>query len=306
MIFESKYDSRLVIFTTLLGFLPGSVIMTIFGYRFFFWYKSNTKEFTPLFYGIAGIMVAISLICNAIAFNGIIIANEASKGYQISAKNQQVQFPEISNQRFGNLTAFYLVGFVVLIPAFICAWSGAAMQLNHYSKSIGKYRYWALISLPLIIYIIGLLPTFATLPANRLAFYDPDLIIFRLFFKSTIIVGSIIFSIAFLSIGRATRHKNCSKNMVATYMTCSAFGVAMLTNLVATPVYHTTYPPFGLSASSYIAFSAFLLSLGFYSSALSLSQDTKLRASIRKSTMEEHSKLAWQQHKCSRKYKKKY
>jgi hypothetical protein len=64
-------------------------------------------------------------------------------------------------------------------------------------------------------------------------------------------------------------------------MIISAYGVITFANIVATPVHHTTWPPFGLAASSFISTAAFLLSLGFYSSAVSVSQDIKLRRLIR-------------------------
>lgn len=64
-------------------------------------------------------------------------------------------------------------------------------------------------------------------------------------------------------------------------MFISAYGVLTFANLVATPVHHTTWPPFGFAASSFILVASFLLSLGFYSSALSVSQDITLRRLIR-------------------------
>jgi hypothetical protein len=40
----------------------------------------------------------------------------------------------------------------------------------------------------------------------------------------------------------------------------------MLTILLASPIYHTTYPPFGVASSSFIVFTSFLINLGRYSS----------------------------------------
>ena len=75
-------------------------------------------------------------------------------------------------------------------------------------------------------------------------------------------------------------YNNITSNAIRDYMINSAYGVITFADIVATPVHHTTWPPFGLAASSFISTAAFLLSLGFYSSAVSVSQDIKLRRLI--------------------------
>ncbi len=50
------------------------------------------------------------------------------------------------------------------------------------------------------------------------------------------------------------------------------------------------YPPFGLAAVSFLGVSSYLLIVGIYSSAISVSLDAELRKSIRRS-VKEHSKF---------------
>jgi hypothetical protein len=73
-------------------------------------------------------------------------------------------------------------------------------------------------------------------------------------------------------------------------MTISAYGVAMLAVTVQSPIIHTPYPPFGLGASSFVAYASYLFSLGFYFSAITVSQDMKLRKDIKTQVLQE-SKL---------------
>jgi hypothetical protein len=47
------------------------------------------------------------------------------------------------------------------------------------------------------------------------------------------------------------------------------------------------YPPFGLVTVSFMGLSSYLLLLGVYSSAISVSEDSKLRQSIRQVTLSE-------------------
>jgi hypothetical protein len=50
------------------------------------------------------------------------------------------------------------------------------------------------------------------------------------------------------------------------------------------------YPPFGLATVSFMVLASYLISIGVYSSAVSIAQDTKLRQSLRKS-VEQQSNL---------------
>src|SRR5262249_3027382 len=56
------------------------------------------------------------------------------------------------------------------------------------------------------------------------------------------------------------------------------------------PVVFTNYPPMGLAAHSFLTLAAYMFSIGFYYSAASISESTKLRAAIRKHVLAE-SKL---------------
>lgn len=85
------------------------------------------------------------------------------------------------------------------------------------------------------------------------------------------------------------RHKEVSgpSSITADYMSLSAYGVAMLAVTVQASIIQTSYPPFGVSASSFVALTSYLFSLGFYFSAISISQDMQLRQSIRKYVVQE-------------------
>jgi hypothetical protein len=70
-------------------------------------------------------------------------------------------------------------------------------------------------------------------------------------------------------------------------MIISAYGVSMIAVTVQASIIQTSYPPFGVSASSFVALDLYLFSLGFYFSAISVSQRYAVRQSIRKYAVEE-------------------
>lgn len=156
---------------------------------------------------------------------------------------------------------------------------------------LGNIRYWIIISIPLVILLISLYPTFLTLPTGSFTFYDQNLIFFRILFRLAGTAGGVfIFCIALLSIARNIRKVN-QTSTVADYMAISAYGVALLAIAVQSPIIHMPYPPFGICASSFMTLASYLFSLGFYFSAISVSEDEKLRKSIRKLVMKESNLL---------------
>jgi hypothetical protein len=314
IVLTGKYSVGLLIAATVISFTLATIIMVMFSYRFFSWFKSSTyqktkKNYTTLalllFYGIAGSAAAISIGAHDIAFNSIML-NELSNSSLPSSSlgiigreimpQTDIKFSEISINSLGTITgSFYIMGLVILMPAFILAWAGSAVLLKNYSHRLGQFKFWIVISVPLVLYIITVIPTVLN-PSGKVTYYEEAFISLRLINKLTVIAGSILFGVAFLAIGRTMQEQkqvtsqdndsnisidSNSIKYVKYYMLISAYGVMTFANLVATPVHHSTWPPFGLAASSFVSTAAFLLSLGFYSSAVSVSHDTRLRRLIR-------------------------
>lgn len=190
------------------------------------------------------------------------------------------------------MSALYLYAFFIpLNLAYLFAWGGCVILLHHYSSMLGNIRYWIIISIPLVILLISLYPTFLTLPTGSFTFYDQNLIFFRILFRLAGTAGGVfIFCIALLSIARSIRKVN-QTSTVADYMAISAYGVALLAIAVQSPIIHMPYPPFGICASSFMTLASYLFSLGFYFSAISVSEDEKLRKSIRKLVMKESGRI---------------
>jgi hypothetical protein len=78
---------------------------------------------------------------------------------------------------------------------------------------------------------------------------------------------------------------------VRDYLMISAVGFVLLfTSDQAIVLTNVTYPPFGLSAVSLMGLSSYLIFVGIYYSAISLSHDDRVRREIKKFAMQE-SKL---------------
>jgi hypothetical protein len=303
IIFLAQFFSILIILATLTSYIPASLIMCILSYRFYSSYKSSKNNISLLFFlGVA--MVAINVGVGAIIHSYYIWTEkpnviQASKNFKNTGSDYDsnskynYNFPKITPRAVGStISLIYLYGFFIpLNLAYLFAWGGCLVLLCQY-KILGgdkNIKFWIIVSIPLIIFLIANYPLLISGISNSsFTFYDKDLILFRTLFRIAGIAGGIfIFCVALLTISRNIRSQSV---MVSDYMSISAYGVAMLAISVQSPIIHTPYPPFGIGASSFMALASYLFGLGFYFSAISISQNTKLRQSIKKYAVEK-SKL---------------
>jgi hypothetical protein len=169
----------------------------------------------------------------------------------------------------------YLISSVL---SFILIWIATVIILRHYSQKLGRGKYWIIVSIPLIYFLIQFQPVslFAPLLNSNVMLFS---IILMLMFSLSKTVGGILFGIAFWSISRDVK-----RSTVREYMVISGYGVMLLfTSNQATVLITAPYPPFGLITISFMTISSYLISIGVYSSAISIAQDAKLRQSVRKS-----------------------
>jgi hypothetical protein len=168
---------------------------------------------------------------------------------------------------------------ITTITSFIITWCATIGLLKNYIYKMGKFRYSLVLILPLayfvsqfLVFSLGLLgPVLISNPI----FYG---ILFTMLFTLSKPIGGIIFAIGFWMIARNI-HKD---NVVRNYLIISAYGFLLLfTSNQGMVLTITQYPPFGLVTISFVGLASYLLLLGIYSSAISISHDAKLRREIR-------------------------
>ncbi|MBA3977913.1 MAG: hypothetical protein H0X50_06965 [Nitrosopumilus sp.] len=137
-------------------------------------------------------------------------------------------------------------------------------------------KYWIVLIIPLILYLIGS-GLIISLPNDSVyRFY------MRIIFRAGTIGSSLLFGLAFFVIS-----KNVASVKVKDYLIITAVGISTVGIANEISGLQQTY---GVAAHSLVLLFSYLVGLGLYSSAIFLSQDGKLRTSIRKTALEQ-SKL---------------
>ena len=152
-------------------------------------------------------------------------------------------------------------------------------MLKEYSNRVGgTIKYWTIVSIPLILYISQFFVQINSqiifeLTSNITSFSITLTIIF-IFSK---LIGGLLFGIPFWIIA-----KTINNSAIKTSMTIAGFGFVFLflTNQ-ANGMVVTPYPPFGITTSLFFGFSSFLIMIGFYCSAIYISENRDIRKLIK-------------------------
>jgi hypothetical protein len=275
----SYYFITALIATITISYGLAIAMMALLMKSFFSWFRTS-KNFVILTYGISAATLAIHL--------GFTLFFAATALSNVPAEVRTA----ISRTPFfmpGSVSSIlYNIHNLTSILSFSILWGATVLLLHHYSQKVGRLKYWIIVTLPLVYF----LSQFATLFLN---IFNPIIRENPIFFGSLLTfiftlskpAGGILFGIAFWTISRSIHRTTPVKD----YLMISALGFVLLfTSDQAIVLISVSYPPFGLAAISLIGLSSYLIFVGIYFSAISLSHDDRVRREIKKFAMQE-SKL---------------
>jgi hypothetical protein len=275
MLFMSSYHILVLNATIFISYGLSFILLALLAKRFFSWFKLN-HNLVVLAYALAITMISINAAITIIYTNT-----------QLNESQHQDYIRPLRSLTgsFTNVDVIYGSAYVLTsVLSFILTWIATVLLLRHYSRKLGLTKYWIIVSIPLAYFLSQFQPLFLYSFAD-LRLSNPVLfgIIYNLIFSISKPAGGVLFGIAFWIVA-----KNLTSKTVKSYMMISAYGMMLLftvnqpTGLTLTP-----YPPFGLTSICFMVLAVYLVFLGVYSSAISVSEDSRLRQSIRKIALRE-------------------
>lgn len=278
-------------------------VLGLFSYRFFSWYKSSSKNFILLFYGLATAALCMSIAGDAIAkfvVTEVVIdekvtsagtAPDSSFVYNTFSKYEgdvkyRVTNPEgstlyVAPGKYDELYSW--INYLTSYPRYILLWISTCLLLHFYYQRIGQritkfpIKYWILLFIPLLLYLIGSGLIFSLPDDSESRYYQ------RIIYRAGTIGSSVLFGAAFYIISRSVPSER-----VKDYLTIAAIGITMVGIAFSVSAFQQTY---GAAAHSLVLISSYLFALGFYASAIFLTQDIELRRSIKKTARRESEVL---------------
>ncbi|MGH9925588.1 MAG: hypothetical protein ACRD5B_09445 [Nitrososphaeraceae archaeon] len=268
-----------------------TIILGAFAYKFAKWYKLSNKKLVVLLYFLTVLSLAIMIAADLALKYVITTTVEVSAPGEVSREDFIYRDFEGGQLLKQDIEPDYTISYIVPLQflaawsilnnypglfSFIFRWGATAITLNQYNrnrnKRINQAVFWAMISIPLIIYLLGRSPDLFNL--------DPEPWTRPLFRGGNIAIG-IMFGLAFLLMARRVP-------AVKDYLTLAAIGVMIISVAFSVTNIQQT---FGIAAHSLVLLSSYLFAIGLYYAAISISNDAALRKSIRTSISNSSSDL---------------
>jgi hypothetical protein len=260
--------SLAIVTTTTYGLNIG--LMGIFAQIFFSWYKWNRYSIAVLLYGLSFAVIVI----NSSIFLGASLYRLMEKPPYVFP-DSKVTFPELEEGSLRHkLAEAYHFSDIV---AFLLKWIATVFLLHHYSKKIGRTKYWVVVSIPLIYFLGTFLDDFHIYKAHS----DVEKFYWYLYASLNSTAGGILFGIGFML---GAKHFHGS---VKDYMMISSFGFILFFSAGQSTLNTTPYPPYGFATMSFFGLSTYLILIGLYCSAISVSEDIEIRKHIKQSAQRE-------------------
>jgi hypothetical protein len=165
---------------------------------------------------------------------------------------------------------------------FVVTWFSTILTLKNYSRRIGTLKFWSLILFPLIYFLapIELYLANPSTPLGQFIVSNPlNIIIFTGIRQG----AGILFAITFWTISKQVENEK-----IRHFMRLCAIGIMLLYATTQSSLLKIApYPPFGLADITLVVLSSFMLTVGLYYSAVSVSRDSDLRSKIKSSILAE-------------------
>src|SRR5918993_4205415 len=309
---NSYYYTSMLTWNLSISYAMASIIMVKLALVFFSWYRSN-RNFIVLSYSVSFIVTGISIVSAIIFFTIILLGMQDkitnSSSLEPTSEQEEVGHgpeeevghgpeeevghgPDIRKFDLSTVLGKIQTVFVISqIMSFLSLWGSTAMLLHTYSKKLGKVKFWIIITIPIASYLsifVIITPFVMSISSDN---HDKDsiieiLVVDALGYTLPALFSGLLFGLPFWMIASSLSYNSALKD----YMIIAGSGFALFELAIIGSVMLAPYPPLGLVSVSFVGLSSYLILMGIYSSAISMSGDVKLRQTIRKSAIDE-SKL---------------
>jgi hypothetical protein len=272
MVISDRYPTLGLALITISTYGLNIALMTLFAKIFFSWYRSNRRSIVVLLYGLS---FAVVVVTSSIFLGGNMYRFTEKPALIVADLELHLTKSEPESLLYV-LNKIYHYSDIV---SFALKWVATAFLLFHYSLKMGRTKYWILISLPLVYFLGTYLDDFHIYEPHT----ESEELYWNLYVTYNSTAGGILFYIGFVI---ATKHFH-DNWAIKDYLVICGFGFLLFFSAGQTTLAFSPYPPFGFATMSFYGLSSYLILLGLYASAISVSEDIELRKSIKKSTLRE-------------------
>jgi hypothetical protein len=274
IIFDNQYSISIMRMQTYVSHVSAAIVIAFLVFMFGRWLTSQ-RNITILLYTVSFLLIGMNLIVSLMYLEVYFSNSPVSDVSSYSIVSYVTNFVKSSYTTDLLSRTFDILS----ISSFLLLWLATANLMKQYRRKMGKGKYFLLMALPLIYYVYPFQSYFGDpfLPLLQ-SFPVSYSITYVLIFSITKQVGALFFSLAFLITSSLIRDERIKKSLLI-----SAIGMAILVGSIEiAPLQYHVYPPFGLVTEAFLPLGAYLLFIGIYFSAKSMSRDAEIRREIYK------------------------
>lgn len=260
-----------------------ALISLFFSIKLLSWFKENKNTYSLLF-GLTILSIFINNLISILLFTFIL----TEKPFQIDYSTPIVFNFECSEntlycflkQNIINIQSYTVIAYYSFF------WLSNLFLLNYHKRRIGRFRFYGLIAIPLVLYFFVFGYNYDDLYSinQEINIDESTIFAIQIFMLSmgTALCG-LLYGIGFRSIANLLKiSPNTERNLkLASYGTIIFFITAGST-LVGTNIH-----PFGMASVIFLPVSLIMLYVGVYYSILTISNDIKIKRFIRNSAYKE-------------------
>jgi hypothetical protein len=284
MVLFSQYSTYLLILILLIS----AVAILFFGfrtYKFLSWFNSSADKrhnIMILAFAVSSMLLCISTtVAITLDIKELVVSRPPSIDPNFPASNS------IASRHLTSIELIiHLYGFLVpqVTAIAIAETVAVAFFLRYFKDQIGRATFWTLIILPPVLFLTGVFgPQFLKSTGSEFVYMESRFLIFRVIGTAGWVLADFVIAYAFILVAKTLgREITSSRNMIINYLIIAALATILISPTTNNWITNNSYPPFGAIQRAFLVLASFLFSIGIYSVALSVAQDSELRDLARK------------------------
>ncbi|HEV2875928.1 MAG TPA: hypothetical protein VGW09_01480 [Nitrososphaeraceae archaeon] len=284
MLLFSHYSTYLLILILLIS----AVAILFFGfrtYKFLSWFNSSANKrhnIMILAFAVSSMLLCISTtVAIALDIKELVVSRPPSIDPNYPASNSMAHRQLTSIELIIHLYGFLVPQVTAIAIAEIV---GVAFFLRYFKDQIGRATFWTIIILPPVLFLTGVFgPQFLKSTGSEFVYMESRFLIFRVIGTAGWVAADFVIAYAYILVAKTLgREITSSRNKIINYLIIAALATILISPTTNNWITNNSYPPFGAIQRAFLVLASFLFSLGIYSVALSVAQDSELRHLARK------------------------
>ena len=284
MVLFSQYSTYLLILLLVIS----AVAIFFLGfrtYKFLSWFNSSGNKrhnIMILAFAVSSMLLCIStIVAITLDIKQLVVSRPPSIDPNYPASNSMAHRQLTSIELIIHLYGFLVPQVTAIAIAEIV---GVAFFLRYFKDQIGSAKFWTIIILPPVLFLTGVFgPQFLKSTGSEMVYMESQFLIFRVIGTAGWVAADFVIAYAFILVAKTLgRQITSSRNKIINYLIIAAVATILISPTTNNWITNNSYPPFGAIQRAFLVLASFLFSLGIYSVALSVAQDSELRHLARK------------------------